>query len=651
MDTTLPPSIPRATSGSTPTSLRDQPTSTLDSLELGPTSQASLLRSVDNSMPDIPPLEQGSEHLPDPTSRHAQQPWYHPNTLAQRYPRTWNVLFRIGSYLRGPIPPETLHRPNSIFNRKWTIGSQSITLNLETRWLKLTRRLGWWPLLVLFAVAYIISVSFLVRASWFLTPQEAFVGCTSSFWLPKDQCGLDGQDCAPFVAEQPMEFRCPASCKSVILANIRAVGSEEVVYQPLVVGGGDAEATYRGDSWICASAIHAGVISNSRGGCGKLSLIGNFTSFVGTVSNGIRSTSFPSIFPLTYRFLPTTSLNHCTDLRDYGLVVNILVTVLLFSVFQPASIVLYWCLVCIGHWHVTLFSDPRGEPPPISDAFGVFLPTLFVAYVFWRVAFRHVLPVFEHCPLERMVWYLVGFWPGVLFNITTEKIPIDRLLGEDLRRPGAITALVILSIVVLVVVLNQLQTMRKTGWLPVYAWYYFLGFLVLVVLSQLPGLTLRIHHFFIGMILMPGTAFPTRISAVAQSFLLGMFIQGESRWGFDSILQTTAELRRDAPLDSSIPGFLTSSTYPPHMSNSTIIWKSIETAGVVSEGWNGYSLIIDDVERYSGTALNFALTALDLAIPHFFRLAYQRDGVSGDYSKAATLFPNGTFLDPLPGPS
>lgn len=40
-----------------------------------------------------------------------------------------------------------------------------------------------------------------------------------------------------------------------------------------------------------------------------------------------------------------------------------------------------------------------------------------------------------------------------------------------------------------------------------------------------------------------------------------------------------------------------------------------------SQGWNGFSLLVDDVERYMGSALNFSLAGLEAGLPHFFRLA------------------------------
>lgn len=296
---------------------------------------------------------------------------------------------------------------------------------------------------------------------------------------------------------------------------------------------------------ITHSCLHfSGLIGNSKGGCGSLELIGNFTDFLPATANGVESIGFPTVFPLSFRFSQSTALTHCEDRRDAALAFNILVTWLLFVIFKPKPIALYWCLVSIGYWHVALFSQPQGPPPPLDVAFGTFLPALFIAYAFWRLAFRFTLPALAKAPLEAAVWYLVPFWVGVLTNLTTDKIPISRLTSSDLRkRSGAITALAIIVVIVTIMVINQIRVIRKTGWLPYYAGWYMLGGLVTLVISQLPGLELRLHHYILSMILIPGTGFPTRLSAIYQGFLLGMFLNGAAAFGFDSILQTSADVR------------------------------------------------------------------------------------------------------------
>jgi hypothetical protein len=50
----------------------------------------------------------------------------------------------------------------------------------------------------------------------------------------------------------------------------------------------------------------------------------------------------------------------------------------------------------------------------------------------------------------------------------------------------------------------------------------------------------------------------------------------------------------------------------------TLLWEALPQN---SDSWDGFSLLIDDVERFRGIATNFSLALLDQSLPHFFRLA------------------------------
>ncbi|THH18405.1 hypothetical protein EW146_g2555 [Bondarzewia mesenterica] len=571
--------------------------------------------------------------------------------FAATYPNFYRRVSRVVKYARGPRPEVDLPEPKPWLQMHVQRGGRVFDLPLETHLMRVTRSpTSSWILLVLGA-AWIIGIAFFSRAQAFQTPSDSFISCTATYWAANDGCGLNGVSCAPF-ENSTFNFRCPAQCASVVLQNPRTVGDEQIVFKPLIVGGGDDEWTYRGDSFICAAALQAGLISNSRGGCGTINLIGNFTNFLPRTANDLTSIGFDSVFPLSFRFSEDAPFSHCADMRNEALVLNVIVTAMLFMVLRPKPIVLFWCLVCIGFWHVTLFSQPRSTPPDLADAFGTFLPTLFICYAFWRLAFRFVLPIFAtKMPLEGAIWYLGPYWVTVLTNLTTDKIPIDRLTAADIKaQPGGLIALIIIIVVLVVIVVNQMRVIRKTGWLPHYLGWYVLGGLVTLVLALLPTLNLRIHHYVLAMVLIPGTAFPTKLSAIYQGFLLGMFLNGAAAWGFDSILQTAAQLRRDAPLGSDLPSFATnSSTYNASipLQGQTIFWSALPSG----ESWDGFGLLVDDVERYVGTALNYSLSGLQAGIPHFFRLAFTSAGTAGDFTMPATLWPNGTWVDPLPGPS
>lgn len=579
------------------------------------------------------------------------RPWHgRPSrVLASRFPR----LARFVRYLRGPRPKVDLPDPTPFLNLTLHGGRRSYSLALEPALVRATRpfRNPW--LFVVLAAGYIIGFAFFARAQSYLTPADSFISCTSTYWAANNGCGLDGENCEPF-SNSTFDFRCPASCSSVVLQNPRTVGDVQVDWVPLIVGGGDDNRTYRGDTFLCAAAIQSGLITDSKGGCASLALIGNYTDYRPWTANGLTSIGFPSVFPLSFQFSPTTPLHHCTDLNTPALAFNVAVTALIFLVLRPKPIVTFWSLVCIGFWHVALFSEPMATPPPLDQAFQAFLPALFVAYAFWRLAFRFTLPAFRKAPIEAAIWYLPTFWAGVLTNKTMDKIPIERLTGSDLKtQPGAITALIVIVVIILVIVLNQIRVIRKTGWLPYYLGWYVAGGLTAMVLALLPGLEFRLHHYILAMVLIPGTGLPTRLSAIYQGFLLGMFLNGVAAWGFASILQTAADLQGDGASGSAMPSFVTSSmnwnvSSPLH--EQTIFWTSLPDA---SEGWTGFSLIVDGVERYVGTALNFSLASLQAGLPHFFRLAYVDSDTSstGDYTMPATLWPNGSWVDPLPGTS
>lgn len=159
------------------------------------------------------------------------------------------------------------------------------------------------------------------------------------------------------------------------------------------------------------------------------------------------------------------------------------------------------------------------------------VPWAILGYVLYSTALTTSLTIMTFCTV------------GVLENMTFDLIPIDRLTAADIKaQPGGLTALIIIIIVLICIVVNQVRIIRKTGWLPHYLRWYIFGGLVILVLALLPTLSLRIHHYIIAMAFIPGTAFPTRLSLLYQGLLLGMFLNGAAAWGFDSILQTAAQV-------------------------------------------------------------------------------------------------------------
>ena len=146
--------------------------------------------------------------------------------------------------------------PTPFLNLTLYAGRRSYTLALEPALIHATRRFRSPLLFAVLVVGYIIGFAFFSRAQSFQTPPDSFIDCTATFWSPNAGCGLDGSACAPF-NDTTYSFRCPAQCASVVLQNPRTVGNEQVDWVPLIVGGGDANQTYRGDTFVCAAALQA----------------------------------------------------------------------------------------------------------------------------------------------------------------------------------------------------------------------------------------------------------------------------------------------------------------------------------------------------------------------------------------------------------
>ena len=472
-------------------------------------------------------------------------------------------------------------------------------------------------------------------------------------------CGLNGRNCLPF-DNATFAFSCPADCAGVQVLNTRTIGGQQIIYRSLVVGGTPDESegnapVYRGDSFICGAAVHAGILQDTKGGCGVISLIGEKSSYGAINRNGISSIEFNSSFPLSFDFNQDpkvlSSVDKCQDPRWNLLILSTIFTsfISLFTITPAAFFVPIFSIV---YFQVAMASDP----PPYSDypslastALGRFLPAAFVGVFIYRFCVRKTLKKLN-AHIEKTVLWVGGCWVGALSNMTLEKIPIQRLTPHDIKQqPGGVVALVVIVIVLVVVAFFQGWCFRIEGRLPRYLGLYALLGLGLLILMAIPGLDLRIHHYILALLLLPGTSLQTRPSLLYQGVLVGLFINGIARWGFDSILQTSVELRGDAALGSALPSILTPTV---NSTNITFTW------GGLAPGYEGVSVLVNDVERFRGLQedgeMSFTWTRHTSDKPEYFRFGFVNylpfGGVSySDFTKAGTWWPNGTWGDIPPG--
>lgn len=494
------------------------------------------------------------------------------------------------------------------------------------------------------------------------------IGCGSTYWVSGNGCGLNGIDCRPF-DDGGFAFRCPANCASYQVLNPHAVGDQEVVYKPLVVGGpsGDNEtAIYRGDSFICGSAIHAGLISNANGGCGVAKLIGRQRNFNSTSRNGITSVGFDSYFPLSFTFEDKIECE-ARDPRWTLFSISLVFTVV-FSLFVSSPALFFFTMFTGMYWTVGLATDTPNYndfATLFSLEIGRYLPAMFVAWVMYdKMGVRHTLRGLT-AHIEKTVLWLGGAWVGALTNYTFDFIPIQRLTPHDLsQQPGAQAALSIIIIVLVVITALQVWFFRQEGRLISHLKLYAILVLGLLICLSLPSLSLRIHHYILALLLLPGTSLQTRPSLLFQGILIGLFINGIARWGFDPILQTAYALRGDAPLMSPLPDIrdpkISFAGDGNSTSSITFSWTPPPTTDDSSvPAYDGISVLVNDVERYreyfdDGLKVKSNITWLrdaDLEENEYFRFAWMQGSDTWDYTKAGKWDVDGKWTQMKPGPS
>lgn len=186
------------------------------------------------------------------------------------------------------------------------------------------------------------------------------LSCTDTFWVP-DDCGLDGVNCKS-QANNFAAFHCPANCvrDGVVTGKPHLAGDKEITGQPVVIGG----PIYRGDSYICPTAAHAGVIDDATGGCGVVKFMGMTNSFPGYFMNDIESIEVETYFPLTFRFTVESDDLACPAPRQdtkWALpFVSAAHTALVWRSSQSSTVRTLWSLAVI-YAHLRVRQDAAGS--------------------------------------------------------------------------------------------------------------------------------------------------------------------------------------------------------------------------------------------------------------------------------------------------
>ncbi|CAK9440597.1 uncharacterized protein LODBEIA_P46360 [Lodderomyces beijingensis] len=548
------------------------------------------------------------------------------------------------------------------------------------------------------------------------------LSCTdpSEFWFGKNAaCGMNGEHCPEVFnhltdPDQDIIIRCPALCDRSWTFSQLPVGDQLIKHRGYFIGGGDNVADkidpnqlsnpYRADSYPCGSAVHAGLVSPFWGGCARLSYKSGEQSFFKSAKGhyGVdASIAFDSFFKSSFFFKNLRwqgeTFTQCNDPRMVILVINIVLG--LPIIYLASGAVAYWVLSICAFWTICLATDPRITVDPskpedlaalISLGLERFLPTCCILYMLWHCSTKRTLqePEEPQEPLElqdsdspsekvsylsRVLLFYPLFWLGVLNNVTFDRLPTDRLVWNDLiEQPGAMIAVSSLVTLIFSCAVVQGYKLWLSGRFQKYLFIYSLFVVGLVVVANIPGLTLRIHHYILAMLLIPGCATRGRTALVFQGILLGLFLSGASGWGLASIAETHLALKRNDPSGALEPPLIT--LYDER--SGLLNWQNITTTNAYKK-YTSVSLLINDLEEYISEPLQTNINLRSILtnsstpiynwiqkslqdgikddrgnIPIYLRLGWKipNTRIYSDYSKAAVLkWPSGELTLPLPG--
>lgn len=547
-------------------------------------------------------------------------------------------------------------------------------------------------------ILFFLLYPYLIRAPYFY-PNDGSdrlpiysLTCNSYWnWEGKNNaCGKDASDCQPFSNVDYM-IRCPALCdRGGWTYSAIAVGDQRVKYQSYEIGGGPLEATedsrslsfpYRADSFACASAVHAGVVSPFFGGCARISMEGSQNSFPSRLGRyGHWSVAFDTFFPSSFSFkdLRDGISTGCYDPRIIVVIINALMGIPVFYLCD--SLIGFWIVTIVGYWTIALALDPPLLTDPhdptsvyelISVAVQRLLPLCFVLYVEWKCAAKRTLE--DGSPAAKILLWYPTFWLGVLNNVTFDRLPVDRLTAKDLKeQAGALTAVGSIAATILTCAVIQAYSLWKSGRFRKYFKIYISIIAGLVFLGSIPGLNLRIHHYILGMMLVPGCATRGSSAYLFQGILIGLILSGVSRWDFASIIETDFALLRGEAGSSLEPPVFLFDPSKPHQVSWTL--NSNLTINDSPEGIDGFSLLANDFEIYVGQNLTVDLDVLleeDEVLSSMLEASVSQSNGNtkiylrvarastenpnferGDYTNAGILeWPQGIWHEPSPGVS
>lgn len=183
---------------------------------------------------------------------------------------------------------------------------------------------------------------------------------------------------------------------------------------------------------------------------------------------------------------------------------------------------------------------------------------------------------------------------------------------------AVITTIIVVGIIGVIIAIFQLRDIYRRGKLAEILGIYLVLFvgISIAILVVRKSLYVHIHHYLIGILLFPATCFKTRLSMFLQSVLFGLFVNGASRWGFDSLLEAGGSgPNPDPPYWMNVTNVTRNSI--------SLVWEAVNATEPV------YMVKANELLAYIGTETQTTILNLLPNLNYTFCVAQVVSGVAG----------------------
>lgn len=494
------------------------------------------------------------------------------------------------------------------------------------------------PLYILFAMVLLIWVYSVIlferpMISHEIPVMQLSCGRAEQIWEGFDtECGLHAEKCLlPFKRHKTLYVKCPAFCEgSGLVYNVLRYKDVEIQYEPFIVTSPveeNGEIVYRGDSYPCMAAYREGLVGNMWGGTVKLELTDRYPYDVNLQND--EKMVFNGWYPAGFVIKPLErdeKGNNLFDLISLVIWLGVFLSVGL-GVFVVRNDIFWFSSVMLVYLSIVLVVDPpivvdyednitlgdNSSWQLLSVVIGRLLPLSGIIVLIWVVVCEYS---FVGSGLIQRLTFLCGLWITGMDALTFEKLPIDRLVIEDVINMGASGILAFIFVMILIVFCCVLQLYRiwRDGWFLKCVSRYLIVIFTVVALGVLFGdrLVLRVHHWVIGLFFIWGCKSRGSIAGGLQGLCVGLILAGVGRWGFASIFERGWVVDRDGdngdrPTAPSVPVFVYNAarhqlTIEPVDDDTEInvfgndVW--------IYKGHGGEDIPIEDIQWLRGRACN-----------------------------------------------